>query len=174
MSSVGVLLMAGGGGRPSPFLRSFREVTGSLVEDRGVMLVPGSASLRNAFIAVPDVARVCVEAVLRQSDVAGRTFEVGGPEVLTWSDVAAIFGKVLERRVRIVATPVKVYAVAAALLGPVAETPAATMRLNQLLGASESPWGPGGGGLVDPTGMVTVEEFLREKAALPAELPAVL
>jgi uncharacterized protein YbjT (DUF2867 family) len=161
-------------GRPSPFLRSFRKGTSSLVEDRGLMLVPGSASRRNAFIAVPDVARACVEAVVRQSGVAGQTLQIGGPEVLTWSDVAHIFEKVLERRVRILATPSQVYAVAAAVLGPVAEVPAATMRLNQLLGASESPWKPGGGGLVDPAGMTTVEGFLREKVALPAELPAVL
>jgi uncharacterized protein YbjT (DUF2867 family) len=160
-------------GRPSPFLRSFRKATASLVENRGLMLVPGSPSLRNAFIAVPDAARACVEAVVRQSDVAGRTFEVGGPEVLTWSEVARLFENMLERRVRVLATPVTVYAVAAALLAPFARVPAATMRLNQLLGASESPWQPGGGGLIDPGEMVTVEGFLREKAALPAELPTV-
>jgi uncharacterized protein YbjT (DUF2867 family) len=47
-------------GRPSPFLRRFRSLTGSLVEDRGRMLVPGPASARHTFIAVADAARACV------------------------------------------------------------------------------------------------------------------
>jgi uncharacterized protein YbjT (DUF2867 family) len=161
-------------GRPSPFLRSFRKATSSLVEGRGLMLVPGSASRRNAFIAVSDVARACVEAAVGESGALGQTLDIGGPEVLTWSEVAQTFERVLQRRVRILATPSQVYAAAAAALGPVAEVPAATMRLNHVLGVSETPWKPGGGGLLDPASMTTVEGFLREKAALPAELPAVL
>lgn len=158
-------------GRPSPFLQTFRKATGSLVEDRGLMLVPGSARIRNAFIAERDVARVCVDAVERD-DLAGRTIEVGGPEVLSWTDVAEEFARVLDRRVRILGTPAAVYAAAATLLGPVARVPAATMALNRVMGSSESVWSPGGGEF-DATDMITVRQFLDEKARLPAALPQV-
>ena len=109
-----------------------------------------------------------------REDLAGRTIEVGGPEVLTWVDVAETFTRVLGRRVRAVSTPTAVFAVMAAVLRPFAPVPSATMALNRYMGASETVWSPGGGGVVDPSTMTTLEEFLRSKAALPAELPTVV
>ena len=159
-------------GRPSPFLRRFRGATGSSVEKRGLMLVPGPTSARQAFIAVPDAAAACV-AALGRDDLAGRTIEVGGPEVLTWVEVAGLFSQVLGRKVRAVSTPAAVFAVMAALLRPVAPVPSATMSLNRYMGASETAWTPGGGGLVDPSTMTTVQGFLSRKASLPEGLPSV-
>ena len=158
-------------GRPSPFLRRFRKGTGSIVEKRGLMLVPGPTAHRQAFIAVADAAAACAAAVSRP-ELAGRTLDVGGPEVLSWDDVAAIFSRLLGRKVRAVSAPVGVFAVAAALLRPVAEVPSRTMALNRHLGTSEAPWPPGGG-LVDPAGMTTVEALLEAKLALPEALPTV-
>jgi uncharacterized protein YbjT (DUF2867 family) len=149
--------------RPSPFLGRFRRATGTLVEDHGVMLVPGSPRNRNAFIAIADVARCCAEA-LERSDLPD-DLEVGGPEVLSWADVAAIFGEVLGRRVRCLSTPAVVYAVMAAALRPVAPVPSMVMALNQMAAVMETPWSPGGGGLVEPASMTTVREFLTRKAA---------
>jgi uncharacterized protein YbjT (DUF2867 family) len=158
-------------GRPSPFLRVFRKGTGTLAERRGLLLVPGPTSNRQAFIAVADAATACAEAVVR-ADLAGQTLDVGGPEVLTWDDVADIFGRLLGRRVRALSAPVPVFAAASALLGPVAEVPSRTMALNRFLGSSEAPWPPGGG-LVDPAAMTTVESLLTAKLALPEALPTV-
>ena len=116
------------------------------------------------------MAAACTAAV--DSDaVAGRTIDVGGPQVLTW--VADIFSRVLGRRVRVVSTPTVVFAAAATLLRRFAPVASQTMALNRYLGASETTWSPGGGGLVGPSTMTTVEEFLRRKAALPAALPPV-
>ena len=56
----------------------------------------------------------------------------------------------------------------ASLLGRVDTVTARTMALNRLAGAAETVWQPGGGGLIDPAGMTTVEQFLTAKAALPA------
>lgn len=158
-------------GRPSPFLRQFRKGTGSIVEKRGLMLVPGPTTRRQAFIAVADAAAACVAAVSRP-ELAGRTLDVGGPEVLTWDDVAAIFSRLLGRRVRAVSAPVGVFAVAATLLRPVAPVPSRTMALNRFLGTSDAPW-PAGGGLVAPAAMTTVEALLEAKLALPEALPTV-
>jgi uncharacterized protein YbjT (DUF2867 family) len=159
-------------GRPSPFLRRFRAATGSMVEKRGLMLVPGPTGHRQAFIAVADAAAACVAAVGRE-DLAGQAIDVAGPEVLTWVEVARAFSDVLGRPVRAVSTPAAVFAVMATVLRPVAPVPSQTMALNRFLGASETAWDEAGGGLVDPSTMTTVAQFLRAKAALPAELPTV-
>jgi uncharacterized protein YbjT (DUF2867 family) len=159
-------------GRPSPFLRSFRRATATAVEERGLMLVPGPASHRHAFISVADAARACVEAMVRPGPTAG-PLDVGGPEVLSWADVSDVFADVLGRRVRILSTPAAVYAVAARLLAPVAQVPARTMALNLAMASSEEPWAPGGGGLLEPPTMTTVRQLLTVKARLPAALPTV-
>lgn len=160
-------------GRPSPFLRRFRQVTGSAVEKHGLMLVPGPATHQQAFIAVADAAAACVAAIGRD-DLAGQTIDVPGPEVLTWVDVARVFSAVLGRRVRTVSTPAAVFALMAALLRRIAPVPSRTMALNRYLGESETPWTTAGGGLVDPSTMTTVEQFLRTKAALPDAPPTVV
>ena len=153
--------------RPSPFMRRFRRLTGRMVEDHGVMLVPGSPRNRNAFISITDVARACAEAIER-GDVAGQEIEVGGPEVLTWAEVAEVFGTVLHRRVTTVSTPAPVYGLMAKVLGPLAPVPSATMGLNQTVAVMQTPWSPGGGGLLDPDSMVTLRRFLRDKAGQAA------
>ncbi len=160
-------------GRPSPFLRTFRRGTATLVEDRGLMLVPGSPGHRHAFLSVRDAARATVEAALSPGRADGPV-QVAGPEVLTWRDVADTFARVLERPVRILSTPGVVYAVASRLLRPVADVPSRTMALNHYMAGDESPWTSAGGGLLDPASMTTVEELLREKVALPAALPTVV
>jgi uncharacterized protein YbjT (DUF2867 family) len=157
-------------GRPSPFLRRFRAMTGSLVEDRGLMLVPGPPTHRHAFISVHDAARACVAAAVQDGPAPTAPVDVGGPEVLSWRDVAALFAEVLHRRVRVVATPPVVYAAVARALASVAPVPSRTMAMNCYLGRSESPYAVPGGGLVDPAAMLTAEEFLRRKAALSPDL----
>ena len=152
--------------RPYGFLRRFRRATGRSIEDRGVMVLPGPASTRNAFISVHDAARVMV-ATVDATDLTG-PLDVGGPEVLTWTDVARIFGEVLGRPVRIRTTPVGVFTAAQRVLARVAPSASNVMGLNRLLATSETPW--------DTTEvarrlgvhpMRTVEQVLREKAALP-------
>jgi uncharacterized protein YbjT (DUF2867 family) len=137
------------------------------------MLVPGSPSHRHAFISVRDAARACVEAALGDRPTPAAPLEVGGPEVLSWREVAGLFGEVLGRRVRVVATPAPVYAAAAQLLAPVAVIPAQTMAMNRYMASAESAWANPGGGLLDPATLMTAREFLRTKAALSHQLTEV-
>jgi uncharacterized protein YbjT (DUF2867 family) len=154
--------------RPYGLLRGFRGLTGRTVERHGLMVVPGSASIRNAFISVPDAARVMAALV----DATGFTgpLDVGGPEVLAWTDVARIFGDVLGRPVRVRTTPVGVFTAGQRLLARVAPSASSVMGLNRLIATAETPW--------DTTEVArqlgvhplrTVEQVLREKAALPAD-----
>jgi uncharacterized protein YbjT (DUF2867 family) len=160
-------------GRPSPFLRRFRAVTGSLVEDHGIMLVPGPASHRHAFLSVTDAGRACVEAATGDRPAPSGPVEVAGPEELSWNDVADLFGEVLGRRVRVLTTPGVVYAAASRMLAPVAAVPSRTMALNLFMASAEFAGSAPGGGLLDPGTLVTAREFLRAKAALGRQLEQV-
>jgi uncharacterized protein YbjT (DUF2867 family) len=139
------------------------------VERRGILLVPGPAHHRQAFIAVPDVAAAVVAALTHQ-ETAGRTIDVAGPQILSWTDVAATFADLLGRRVRTLTTPAWVYAAAAAGLRPVADVPSRTMALNRYVATVESAWPDAGGGLVDATRMTTVRQFLADKLAIPQKV----
>ncbi len=161
-------------GRPSPFLRRFRSVTGSLVEDRGLMLVAGPPSNRHAFISVRDAARACVEAALRGVPAPAAPLDVGGPEILSWQQVADLYSEVLGRRVRVLSTPSPVYRTAARLLANIAPVPSRTMAMNLYMAGTESAYSSAGGGLVDPATMTTAADFLRGKAAMtsgPVAIP---
>src|SRR4051794_15912005 len=160
-------------GRPSPFLRRFRALTGSLVEDRGIMLVPGPASHRHAFLSVKDAARACVEAALVDRPAPQEPVEVAGPDELSWEDVADLFGEVLGRRVRVLTTPAPVYAGVSRLLAPVAAVPSRTMSLNRFMASADFAGFAPGGGLLDPDTLMTAREFLRTKAALGRQLEEV-
>jgi uncharacterized protein YbjT (DUF2867 family) len=154
--------------RAYPFLRRFRRLTGTTVERHGLMLVPGSASLRNAFLSVHDAARI-MTALVDATDVNGPV-DIGGPEVLSWTDVARLFADVLGRPVRVLPTPVAVYAAGQRALARVAPSASAVLGLNRLIGSAETPWDTAE--VTERLGvhrLRTVEQVLREKAALPVD-----
>ena len=74
------------------------EITRQLVEHLPAMVTPRWVRTRTQPIAVDDVVRYLV-GVLDNPEAIGRTFEVGGPEVLAYVDmmkrVAAIEGRPL-------------------------------------------------------------------------------
>ncbi|GAB3149963.1 NAD(P)H-binding protein [Amycolatopsis stemonae] len=74
------------------------ELTRQLVEHLPAMVTPRWVSTRTQPIAIADVVRY-LAGVLDHPEAAGRTFEIGGPEVLAYKDmlqrVAAIEGRPL-------------------------------------------------------------------------------
>lgn len=153
--------------RPYPFLRRFRRVSGTTVERQGRMVVPGPPSNRNAFIGVHDVAHLMAAAV-DTTDLSGAV-DVGGPEVLSWTDVARIYSDVLHRPVRIVSLPASAFHAQQRLLAPFAPGAANIMGVNRIVATVETDWDTR-----DVTNRLgvpslrTVREILTEKAALPA------
>jgi uncharacterized protein YbjT (DUF2867 family) len=153
-------------GRAYPTLRRFRRVTGRTVERHGLMLVPGPASARQAFLSVHDAA-AGLAAGVRPGTGEG-ALDLGGPEALSWTQVAGIYERVLRRRVRVVSQPAAVYAVLSRVLAPVAPSLAGVMALNRLIATSETVWDSVEGAQQLGLGPLrTVEEVVREKAALP-------
>lgn len=80
------------------------EITRQLVEHLPAMITPRWVRTRTQPIAVADVVRYLV-GVLDNADAAGRTFEVGGPEVLAYVDMLKRVAAIEGRRLPIVPVP---------------------------------------------------------------------
>ena len=80
------------------------EMTRQLVERLPFMVTPRWVSTRTQPIAVSDVVRYLVQ-VLGVPETAGRPFEVGGPEVLRYSDMMRRVAAVEERPLLIFPVP---------------------------------------------------------------------
>jgi uncharacterized protein YbjT (DUF2867 family) len=153
--------------RPFWFSRAFMRGAGHLIENRGIALVPGSGKTRHAFVTLDDVASFLVKSVGRP-DARNATFEVGGPEVLSWNDVVALFGKVLGKHVRAMNAPVAVFRAQQILLSPFSPAAANLMGMNWMVGSTDTPYDMS---VLAPSfgiRLTTSEQFLRQKLALPA------
>jgi uncharacterized protein YbjT (DUF2867 family) len=153
--------------RPNRMLAINRRLSGNLVEERGVLLVPGPATNRNAFLSTHDAAAALVAGI--DTEDIGAEADLCGPEVLSWQQVAEVFSDVLNRPVRVVGVPGPAFRTQQLLLAPVAPGLAAIMALNRLMACSES--------YQDTTPVATrlgllplrtVSGVLREKALLGA------
>jgi uncharacterized protein YbjT (DUF2867 family) len=59
--------------------------------------------------SVDDIGRVAAAALMNPARHAGRTYRPTGPQLLSGEDMARILGRVFERRVRLVPTPLGVF-----------------------------------------------------------------
>ena len=80
------------------------ELTRQLVEHLPVMITPRWVHTRTQPIAVADVIRYLV-GVLGQDDALGRTFDIGGPEVLEYGDMLRRVAKIEGRPLLLVSVP---------------------------------------------------------------------
>jgi uncharacterized protein YbjT (DUF2867 family) len=92
---------------------------------------------------------------------------VGGPQWLSWRDVAALYAQVLGRPVRTVSTPGAVFRAQQWLMRPFSEAASNIMGLNWLASRTLPIADPGHAAALGIT-PITAEQFLRHKAALPA------
>jgi uncharacterized protein YbjT (DUF2867 family) len=152
--------------RPYPFLARFRRATGRSIEDRGQLVLPGPADRRQAFVSVHDAADVMVATI--DAPLSGAV-DVGGPEVLSWADVAAEYERVLGRPVRVLSLPAGVFRAAQAALAPFAPSAANVMGLNLYMATTDTAWDTAATTAALGVGPLrTVRKVLAEKAALPA------
>jgi uncharacterized protein YbjT (DUF2867 family) len=80
------------------------EITRQLVDHLPAMITPRWVSTRTQPIAIDDVVRYLV-GVLGREDALGRVFEVGGPEVLRYSDMLRRVAAIKHRRLVILPVP---------------------------------------------------------------------
>jgi uncharacterized protein YbjT (DUF2867 family) len=150
--------------RPFWFSRLFLRAVGHSIERRGVALVPGSGRARHAFIAVDDVARFMIGS-LDLPRAANAVWEVGGPEILSWDEAVATFGRVLGRPIRAVHQPAGVFRAALTLLSPISPAAANLMGLNYVTAVCDTAYDSRdlarGLGIT----LTSVEAFLRARIA---------
>lgn len=77
-----------------------------LVARLPVMVAPRWARCRTQPIALEDVVRLLRVAIDRR-DLAGRAYDVAGPDVVTYADLLRLTGEALGRRTRVVTVPVR-------------------------------------------------------------------
>lgn len=80
------------------------EILKALVERLPVMITPRWVSTRCQPIAVGDVIRYLV-GCLREEQTAGRTFDIGGPEILSYRDMMERFARLRGKRLIIIPVP---------------------------------------------------------------------
>jgi uncharacterized protein YbjT (DUF2867 family) len=149
------------------FVQAFMKAVGGLIESRGVALIPGSRRVRHAFITLDDVAEFLVRAVGRD-DMRNGVFQIGGPQMMTWGDVIAIYSRVLDKPVRGIYVPNGVFRSARALLAPFSEAASDIMGLNWLVGY-DTPYDASALAAKLGIRLTSAEEFVRQKAAIPAD-----
>jgi len=152
--------------RPFWFARGFLAMAGTLIERRGIALVPDDGTTRHAFVALDDVAAILAAAAAAPEDGTHLVANLGGPEVLSWNDIVGIFERVLGRKLRKLHTPASAYRALANVLGPFSPPAANLMAMSWLTAICETAWD--GKPLAERFGvrLTSAEEFLRAKAAL--------
>lgn len=155
--------------RPFWFSKGFLAMVGTSIERRGIALVPGDGKTRNAFVALDDVAAILAAAAAAPEDGVNLVENLGGPEILSWDEAVGIFAKVLGRPLRTIRTPARVYRVLADLLEPLSPQAGNLMAMSWLTALNGTEFD--GRPLAERFGvrLTSAEEFLRAKAALPAE-----
>ncbi len=116
------------------FSKNFVNLTGSLIEKHGIAIVPGDPQIRHSFIALDDVAqfliRACGATELRNCQIS-----IGGPQSLSWSEVAALYEQLLGRPVRILRSSPTLNALGALALRPLSPAASNQMALLWLVGS---------------------------------------
>lgn len=87
-------------GRASGATRWIRVLLGNSIERWGWALAPGPADQEHSFIALGDVASYVI-ASIECPEARNAVLEIGGPEVLTWKQVSALYAQLLDRPVRV-------------------------------------------------------------------------
>lgn len=153
--------------RPFWFSERYVRAVSGLVERWGIASVPGGIHARNSFIALEDVARFLTASVGHPAALNARHV-IGGPDDLSWQDVAELYAGLLGRPVRALPSSPAMNRAGSALLRPFSAAAANQLGLLWVLAENEI--------LVDDAAataalfevsLTSAVDFLQEKIALP-------
>ncbi|MEM8796047.1 MAG: NmrA family NAD(P)-binding protein [Pseudomonadota bacterium] len=126
-------------GRPYGFMKMWLSLTGNLVAKRGILLAPGGRGHGSPFIAVEDVANLMAGVVGKQS-AYNRTLESGGPEWVTWGEVAELMQKKTGRKIRVIPMPGWIANVGSKLMKPIWPSASNILALVKLVATHQPDW----------------------------------
>lgn len=117
-------------------------MVGNLVEKYGVLIAPGGARHGSPMIATRDVANMLVGGALYEGSDS-LLVEAGGPEWLTWEEIAAVIAhKTGRARLRIVPLPAWMPRLNQALARPFSASIANTFALMSFVADHQPRWTP--------------------------------
>lgn len=116
--------------------RLYSYITSGLLEKRGVAILPGNGQIRQAFITIHDVAAFMVRA-LEIPQTSDRIIDLGGPEPISWAEVADVYAALLDRKVRKITVPLWLLKFFEVLLTPTTPAGSNIMSILSLLGRYE-------------------------------------
>ncbi|MDJ0630980.1 MAG: NmrA family NAD(P)-binding protein [Rhodobacter sp.] len=125
--------------RPYGFMRFWQRLTGNLVAERGILLAPGGANHGAPFVTVEDVAHMMAGMVGKQASY-NRTIEAGGPEWLSWREVAELLSEKAGRKVRIIKMPAWFAAMGQALTRPFSPSASNVLALVKFVATYQPRW----------------------------------
>ncbi len=125
--------------RPFGFMKMWQKMTGNLVARHGIMLAPGGRNHGSPLITVEDVAQIMAGVVGKQA-AYNRTIESGGPEWLTWTQVAELLSEKAGRKVRVVSMPAWFAAMGQAMMTPVWPSAAGVLGLVKFVSRYQPDW----------------------------------
>jgi len=90
--------------RDYAFAQKLMKMTGDLVVKHGLFMCPGGANHGTPIISTTDVAEMMVGGML-YAGTDNLLIEAGGPEWLTWGEIADIIGHKVGRKVKVMPMP---------------------------------------------------------------------
>jgi uncharacterized protein YbjT (DUF2867 family) len=154
--------------RPFWFSQMFMAGIGTMIEKNGIALIPGNGKTRHAFIALDDVAAFIVNAI-GLPRAMNAVVDIGGPQVLSWDEAAAVFGGVLGRKLRLMHSPSGLFRLQQMALQPFSPAAANLMAMNWVLATIDTAFDMRETAPAFGVTLTSAETFLREKSMLPAE-----
>ena len=121
------------------FVKFYMKMVGGLVEKHGLMLAPGGAKSGTPTIATRDVAEMIVGAALYEGS-DNLLIEAGGPEWLTWRQIADIIGEKTGRKIRIIPLPAWLARLNQILVTPFSKPAANIFALMSFVASYQPRW----------------------------------
>jgi nucleoside-diphosphate-sugar epimerase len=85
--------------------RLWSSLTSGILEKYGIALLPGNGKTRQSFICIDDVANCMLHAV-NQPGLINQIIDLGGPQAISWREVADLYGHLLNKKVMKIPLPI--------------------------------------------------------------------
>jgi uncharacterized protein YbjT (DUF2867 family) len=131
----------------------------------GIALLPGEGTARHAFIAADDVSEA-LAAAATEPEVLAAEIRLGGPEALSWRDVAEIYGRVLAIRVRTIRQPTAPFRALSAAARATSPAASQILAAQTLVATIDTAYPPDDARVLLRREPTSVEAFLSQRRAV--------